>query len=240
MIAQTRQAVKRHRRKVGFGLGGIGLITLVAVLLDLLGARWISAIQASTTILLLLATGVYAYLTWRLVRATEDPPAVRLAAERAAIENLARSTRPEAIVLGLMASFFPLDFSAGPPPESLFSFNNRLSDWMGSLLPNLIGLPADLRVHGEEAGISTQTAILAISRLERALQQVSSDAGNAAQHWNPENVRKAYEAPRTIQVADVPVPSWDEVVEGRIVNAAAEGLDAFAWELDRFLIRGRP
>ncbi len=230
------QAVVRHRRLIVVTVAGLIVVLVVTTLVDLLGRRWVSAIQASTTLLLLLATATYAYLTWRLVRATEDPPSVRLASERAAVEAVTRATHSGGGLLRTLIKFFPLDTGAGLPSKELFSVNERIVEWTESLSAARVGLPLRLRVLADDVTVRAYAVAFSLAALHLAAhkERKQAEAEQRAEDWF--KVRVLYDAEGLARSTADELPDWETLVGGAVVEDALEGVDRLSDATDSYLL----
>lgn len=229
------QPLVRHRRSIGAAAAALVVVVAVTGFVDLLGERWVSAIQASTTLLLLLATATYAYLTWRLVRATEDPPAVRLTSQRRAVEDVVRALQRDEVSLRLLSKSFPIDVSGELPASDLFAINKRVEALVSSLDDARVGLPLELQVLALDASIKTSVATLAVYMLEQATLAAREGAptGSATDRWAL--ARHMFNQYRRAPGADDALPEWDGLVAGTVVHDAAERIERVSTAAQRYL-----
>jgi hypothetical protein len=103
---------------VGVGLATIFLAVLLAArLLEHTDPAFREMLTALSTLVLVLVTGVYVYLTFRLVRAQEQPlRAIRLAAQESAVRVLVSSIVRNQPSVAVLSGHFPLDLAQQLPP----------------------------------------------------------------------------------------------------------------------------
>jgi hypothetical protein len=201
------------------------LTLLIERLISSGGDTWGVAIQASSTVLLVAITGIYAYLTYRLVQVQERPlTAIRLAAQEDAARKLSSLLASKAWIPRAASKGFPVDLTSGPPnttnmrPQEL----SKLGDDVRELAPQL---PPALAAKSVEASTDLWRAAQAILSLSSASDQEQAAANEEGRSWQADKARLIYYG----NVRDLMAsskPEWDSIVHGDLVTKAWEEVNS--------------
>lgn len=142
------KALTRFNNARGTTAASVAFLSLSAVfaisqLLHNLGSEWIGEIQAATTIVLVVATSIYAYLTSQTVQLLKDPPAVRRGAQMAGVNTLRDIVHQSIADIREHRSLFPFQATAAgtvallPYIETLNAVDGRLNHHFARCPPEI-------------------------------------------------------------------------------------------------------
>ena len=218
--------------RVAIGLAAIFLAVLAAArLLEHTDPAFREMLTALSTLVLVLVTGVYVYLTFRLVRAQERPlAAIRLAAQESAVRALISviiRNRPEVVVV---TNRFPLDLTQPPPTEELLGI--AVFDQLGvELAATASQLPGPLVVRCLDTAEAVVTANINLRSLASVLDAFQQ--GHAQGYWNWDEARVLYYA--DIRDRDHRRAEWEDIINGTAVREADAALGGFRDQLVNYL-----
>lgn len=216
---------------IGIGLVVWGIVRLHAALRPSQDA-WAASIEAVTTAALVLITAWYAYLTSKLLGAQRT--GARVAGWEAALRDLSFYLSSKRRVMWTAAGFFPVDQTVRPPMildvlrsrEALTEIRDHLLDVMG-LLPEKFSAQA-LGVAAYLVDAEQELFALGVALLDE------TQAGLAAKRsWTWPGARSAHEASTDPERSEL----WDEIMQGRLMQAAQERWEQLSDDIDRHLRR---
>lgn len=225
-MAKSMEEFKRHLITSGWQIlatiaGFIVLTWLLELFINSNARAWTSAIQASSTFVLVIVTGAYVVLTSRILNVQREQ--VTSSAREIAIRNvsvlLTRNVRK------LLAGFRgPFDL-VHPPSSDLVEYEQFLSDFGQELHEQSNLLPPDLAVAGISAALQVSIASNRLMFLLLTCAQQESENMETGRDWSVDDVKTRWYMNNRETSRDQ--PEWDELVNGKIIEAAIRAIEEF-------------
>jgi len=177
-------------------------------------------------------TGVYVYLTYRLLQVQERPTAsIRLAAQDAVARAVSAKVKAKRHLLGVIHAKFPLDRTKKP---STSDFSNQDLDALQvelmSVAPQLME-PLAYLCH--TAALAVTDAILSLTALQMTISVEEKNSAAAGRAWSWDEARRTYLTEVREQVSTK--PEWGDVLEGKAVAEAVRALKEFDDKTTQYL-----
>jgi len=217
---------------IALGLGTVALHRALRKSPD----SWAAAIEAIATVALVLITGWYAYLTFRLVQAQNLAP--RLAGWEAALRELSRVLARSNGVLWTAESFFPIKTSERPPMLlDVLASRDAIREVRDQMLELVGVLPRDIA--GRALGLAAYLvdAEAELHALAGALLDESQTGLSENRTWTWEGAKTAHEG---AQNDPQRTEAWSDVLAGRRLSAVRKRWDEVAATVDGALMAAAP
>lgn len=220
---------------VGFFIviGALAFVIALTLLLKLLisgnGHDWSPAIQASGTLTLVGVTGIYVFLTRKLVVAQEKQ--VRTSAQESAMRDLLVLLNRETLDLPA-ESAVPLDLSSWPNTDI-----ERHAEVLGDLgwKLNAMGplLPRDLYLRTARVTQKLLAAATSLQHLHLVCLKLESANLRTGNPWSVDEVRERWQ--RDLESGEPGLPNWEAMSTGVEIMEATRAADDLQLALVRAL-----
>jgi hypothetical protein len=207
----------------------VGLTWIMQLFISHNGKSWIPAIQASSTVTLVLVTAVYVLLTGRMVRVQESQ--VRTAAQEATMRELV------VLLTNTVADYgstydIPVDFAKWPN-EEIEPFAESLGDIGTELAAKSPLLPKKLFSPGMHASAKALTASTMLRKMYTVCLGQRIDNLGTGQEWSVDDLRARWQREMADATSD---PSeWDSLMSGAFLLDASTELQEFLKTLTKTL-----
>lgn len=214
------------------GVLSVGVVVAASLVLHEAAPQLVGAVQAATTLCLVLITGVYAYLTYRLVAAQENY--VRRQSHEKAAAELSALVARDRVKAERVGRHFPLQLPPGEPlDDRVFDHVKDLAAFANGLSALYLLLPVELAIHCLVAARDAGHAVSSLSTLEFAMLKERLEAMENDRPFDWGNVRNFYDESRA---QDLTYPDWAELLAGEVVKDAMSALDDLEKELRRYMM----
>lgn len=194
---------------------------------------WAAAIGAVSTVVLVLITGWYAFLTFGLLQAQRS--SARTAGWETALRDLAIFMGRHNEVIWAAARYFPVNTEAAPPDMTdVFNSRNALGEVRTHLMATFALLPEHF------AGVTLETeAYLLMAEQElnalglAMLKEAQAGIAEDRQHWTWRGAQELHEA----SDAEDRQEAWTDVLAGKWFKQAEQRWEKMSDELDEELRR---
>ncbi|MCU1487983.1 MAG: hypothetical protein JWN67_4729 [Actinomycetia bacterium] len=187
------------------------------------GTAWSQALTAAGTLALLLVTGIYAFLTYLLVKAQERSVAATIRSEREKpTRRLLEQLPPMILLLVSAQNAFPLAEDERPLPPSRFA-NKEIMEASTVLRSMATQLHPDCRLTALELANAYADVGLALKGLQGWAGGVDEDATVEAvwlrirhQFYEDESLRRA------LSLGNERLPEWSDLASGALLETALD------------------
>jgi hypothetical protein len=213
------------------GVAAIFLAVLAgARLLEHTDSGFREMLTALSTSVLVLVTGVYVYLTYRLVRAQEQPlHAIRLAAQESAVRLLVSIIVRNQPSVAVLTNHFPLDLAQQMPPAIEPSDVDTLEKLSYEVGATAHQLPGPLVARCLETAEVAAKAYVTVTSLLSLIETFENT--HAQGYWDWDEARALYADIR----GSIGGPDWDDLANGNALYGADAALDGLRTELANYL-----
>jgi hypothetical protein len=207
----------------------VGLTWVMQLFISHNGNSWIPAIQASSTVTLVLVTAVYVLLTGRMVRVQESQ--VRTAAQEATMRELVVLLTNTVTDYGTIYDI-PVDFATWPN-EQIQPFAESLGDLGTELAAKSPLLPKKLYSPGMRAASKALTASTTLRRMYTVCLGQRIENLETGKEWSVDDLRARWQREMADSTSD---PSeWDTLMSGAFLLDASTALQEFLKTLTKTL-----
>jgi hypothetical protein len=207
----------------------VGLTWVMELFISHNGKSWIPAIQASSTVTLVLVTAVYVLLTGRMVRVQESQ--VRTAAQEATMRELVVLLTNTVTDYGTIYDI-PVDFATWPN-EQIQPFAESLGDLGTELAAKSPLLPKKLYSPGMRAASKALTASTTLRRMYTVCLGQRIENLETGKEWSVDDLRARWQREMADATSD---PSeWDTLMSGAFLLDASTALQEFLKTLTKTL-----
>jgi hypothetical protein len=146
------------------------------------GSPWRQVVPAVATVVLVLVTGVYAWLTYRLVQQSDPRLRIQAELEERAMADVARMIQTDRFRIDMICDEYPLKVKDGSPPNTslLIELVDKVVPLRDGIRARVLDLPGDLQDDAE----AVVSALTVGERRVFALASICGMEAAAAQQQN--------------------------------------------------------
>jgi hypothetical protein len=220
---------------------GVALLTwALERFLNASGGTWSVAVQLVSTIVLLVVTAMYVYLTYIMLNVQERPlAAIRLSRQEDAVRDLIRLYVKRALEISSIADMFPLDTSqesdSWKQVEKEREATGIASQYADDLFELAPFLPAELRPAAMKTIFVIYLAGIFYSALYVSVLETKNKGMDSQPPVEPtwESIKAHYYLKQRDELTGK--PEWDAITDGQMWKAASRANDALHERADKYL-----